>query len=70
MLKYKTIIHCNLEKTIKEEGTKALYCHIIQELADLALNGIVLNINNQQIKVYFLMGIFQGDRRLLPFLLS
>lgn len=68
--KCKIIFYCNVEKTLKANGTKAVFGHIIHELAELALNGIVLNINNQQIKVFLLMGLYEGDSRCLTFLKS
>lgn len=52
-------IHKSTDHT--EFGNRKIFTHLINELNDLATNGININVNNEKKKVYFAVGRILGD---------
>ncbi|KAJ6639467.1 hypothetical protein Bhyg_12212 [Pseudolycoriella hygida] len=49
------------ETHVKKAGFNNIFSYVIEELSKLAEDGIVLNIGSQEIKVFFVCGLFLGD---------
>lgn len=46
---------------IKKHGNEAAFNTLVDELSKLAIDGLTLNINAEDIKVYFVLGLLLGD---------
>lgn len=58
-----------LETYVKDVGFEKLFSFVIEQLTELAEEGVVLTINGREIQVFFVCGLFLGDDKNLFYLI-
>lgn len=68
---FESLIHFlfYLETYVKDVGFEKLFSFVIEQLTELAEEGVVLTINGREIQVFFVCALFLGDDKYLFYLI-